>query len=737
MSVASRIAGWERFKGGLPVVGSTGPGFATYGTPVGPKVEIFVNSAWTDISPDVRYADKIQITNGRPDESSRTQPSTCKFTLNNRNGQYAPRNPMAPLYGQIGRNTQVRVSVDQEGTTRYRFYGEIVAWPQNWDLTGNDAWVTIEASGPLRRLNQGNSPLKSTMYRGLIRETTNPVIAYWPMEDGADSTSLASALPNAKPMKIYGVPELAAFTSFNCSEAIPTMGTSALKAFVPRYTTTGATQIRFLAYVPVAGVTNGAAIVTITGTGSVSRWELYYDTATGLPGLRSYDENGVVSQDSGALGSLTSLPGQLTRISVELTQNGADVETTVSVVYLGLYLANDTTTFAGKTVGRITSITMSPAGNIGDMAMGHLSLQTQTSSSFDLYSQTIAYVGETTLTRLRRLCSEEGVTLRTHTGLNTSPAMGPQLPKTLVDLLQECVDTDMGVMYESRDRIGLEWRTRGSLYNQTETLSLSYGNSDLLEIPVPVDDDQLSRNDITVTRDQGSSARAVLESGPLSILSPPDGIGLYDDAPTISLEDDDQLADQAAWRLHMGTVDEPRYPSIVIHLKRPSFTASYDLTASALLIEPGQRYLVYDLPVWVPPGDISQILNSYTETIDQFEHTLSFNGAPESPYRVAEADDADLGRADTSGSVLTTAVDSVATSLSVTTTTGEVWVDSATYPSEFPFFVMMGGEKINVTAITGTTSPQTFTVDRGVNAVTKSQVAGEDIRLFQPMILSL
>jgi hypothetical protein len=50
----------------------------------------------------------------------------------------------------------------------------------------------------------------------------------------------------------------------------------------------------------------------------------------------------------------------------------------------------------------------------------------------------------------------------------------------------------------------------------------------------------------------------------------------------------------------------------------------------------------------------------------------------------------------------------------------------------------MGGERITVGLITGTSSPQTFlSLTRSVNGVAKVQGAGTDVRLWQPMILSL
>lgn len=739
MSVASRISAWERWKpGGLPVVGSSGPMFSTSGTPVQPVVEIYVDEAWIDISPDVRYENGVSTTGGRPDESSRVQQNTCKFTLNNRAGKYSPRNPMSPLYGKIGRNTPCRVSVVQEGTSRYRFHGEIVAWPQNWDLTGNDIWVPIEAAGILRRLNQGASPLKSTLYRGLIRETVNPVIAYWPMEDGSDSTFLASAVSGAKNMTISGTPNLATFTDFACSDAIPTMGSGSVKGVIPPYTVTGESQVRFLLAIPAGGATNGQIICSIATTGTARRWELYYVSAGSTVGLRAFDQDNASVGDLGPIG-FTSLSGQLVRVSVELSQNGANVDTTVSILYADQNtLANTDNPFSSVTVGRVSSVTMAPGKGLTDTAIGHVSFQVQTDSSFNLLSQTRAYLGESPRSRLIRLCSEEGISFEAITGSGTeNVTMGPQGLKTLPDLLQECVDSNLGILYEPRDRFGLEYRTRISLYNQSADLTLSYTASDLFEVPTPVDDDQLSRNDITVSREQGSSARAVLDSGPLSVLPPPAGIGTYDDAVTVSLETDEQLPDHAGFRLHLGTVDEPRYPTITVHLKRSTFAASYDLTAAALLLKPGDRILITNGPVQDGPDDVSQIMQSWTEYFDQFEHVISFNGAPESPWRIGVLDDDVLGRADTDGSTLTTAVDETAVSLSVTTTSGPVWVDTAAHASEFPFDITMGGEVITVTAVTGTTSPQTFTVTRSVNGVVKSQVAGADIKLAHPMILSL
>ena len=44
---------------------------------------------------------------------------------------------------------------------------------------------------------------------------------------------------------------------------------------------------------------------------------------------------------------------------------------------------------------------------------------------------------------------------------------------------------------------------------------------------------------------------------------------------------------------------------------------------------------------------------------------------------------------------------------------------------------------MTVTDITGTSSPQTFTVTRSVNGVVKAQASGADVRLWFPPILAM
>lgn len=82
-------------------------------TPLPLSVEISLDgSTWTDITSDVRSEEQIRISRGKSDWGQQVEAGRCSFSLSNTDGKYSPRNPEGTYYGQIGRNTPVRVSVE-------------------------------------------------------------------------------------------------------------------------------------------------------------------------------------------------------------------------------------------------------------------------------------------------------------------------------------------------------------------------------------------------------------------------------------------------------------------------------------------------------------------------------------------------------------------------------------------------------------------------------------------------
>ncbi|GHI91269.1 hypothetical protein [Streptomyces olivaceus] len=79
--------------------------------------ELHHGGAWNDITGDVRVTTSpVTVTRGLSSESaSEAEPTSCTCDLDSRDDRYAPRNPMSPLWGEIGRNTPFRWGYDVGG----------------------------------------------------------------------------------------------------------------------------------------------------------------------------------------------------------------------------------------------------------------------------------------------------------------------------------------------------------------------------------------------------------------------------------------------------------------------------------------------------------------------------------------------------------------------------------------------------------------------------------------------
>src|ERR1044071_2309 len=203
-SIAPLVAGVWRRLSNLPGP-LAGTGEASNGEPV--QIEIWINGQWVDITDYVMVRDdqgRIAITSGIRDEGSQTEQSRSTLPLKNQDGRFTRRNPTGPYYGYIGRNTPCRISVpDGMGGKSYRQWSEISKWPKQWDPSGTDVWVDVNADGLLQRLSQAPPPERSLLYNAITTMLTSSLVAYWPGED-TTGTRLASALPTGSPMTRSG-----------------------------------------------------------------------------------------------------------------------------------------------------------------------------------------------------------------------------------------------------------------------------------------------------------------------------------------------------------------------------------------------------------------------------------------------------------------------------------------------------------------------------------------------------
>lgn len=569
-----------------------------------------------------------------------------------------------------------------------RFVGEISKWPQKWVPSGKAVWTPVEASGILRRYGQGQKALDSTLRR---RIPSGSPIAYWPMEEAREATRAYSPIAGVTPAALTGV-EFAGVDTLPSSKALPKLSAAAtLSAIVPAHDATGQWQVEFVYNAddkvpPASGPL--AELINVSATGTVRRWVVRMRDGDGR--LYGYDASGtaIVGKSLGIGGDVFHGWVRL-RLWVRDTGTG-DIEYRIAWQDVGGDQGGRTYTLPGATAGQVTALTCDWGPLTEGWAIGHLSVLPTADSSLYTGSDH-AYAGETAWQRMLRLGNEEQVPMSRLAGPLTPERVGPQRPQTLLALLQEAAEADGGMLLESRDRVGLLYRDRSSLYTQDPVLVLDYA-AGVISTPLePVDDDTATRNDITVTRTGGSSARAVLDEGPLSVQPPPDGIGLYDESVTLSLADDVQAVPQAYWRLHMGTYDGARYPSVRILLhRRPA------LIPDVLALREGDVIRLTNLPPWVAFGPVDLMVTGYSETLLPRTWEITFTCEPAGPWMTAKADHPTYGKVGSDGSELAEPVDAAATTILVAATAGPAWT---TDPVEMPILIDVGGEHMSVTSV--------------------------------------
>jgi hypothetical protein len=309
--------------------------------------------------------------------------------------------------------------------------------------------------------------------------------------------------------------------------------------------------------------------------------------------------------------------------------------------------------------------------------------------------------------------------------------MGYQLIDTFMNNVYDCAETDGGMLGESRSALSLFYRVRSSLEGRTD-VALSYAASHLAAVPQPTEDDQAFTNDVTVTRPNGGSARATNTDGATSISAPPNGVGPYTTAVSRNVSDESRLPSVAGWMMLTGSWDEARYPNLVIGLHRSQILGNATLTAQVIGLELGDTASLSGLPAGQPPDTVYELMQGYTEVLDHFTWTITYNCTPAAPYVNATVPGSTFSvpRADATTHSLGGALTTTGASISLVTPAGSArWVDSANYPAEFPFNIKITGEVITVNSITGTSSPQTASVTRSVNGVVKTHSSGELVRL--------
>lgn len=338
--------------------------------------------------------------------------------------------------------------------------------------------------------------------------------------------------------------------------------------------------------------------------------------------------------------------------------------------------------------------------------------------------------------RFVRLCNEEGKPYSLVGDPNLSPPMGPQRDRSLIDQLLECVEVDQGSLFEPKGSPALGLVTTRALVDKTPIVTLDYGAGEIAPAFGPIRDDQSTVNDVTAKRLGGDGFRVEKISGPLNVNDPgtvAGGAGRIAKPVEVNVDTDDWLPDQASWRVHLGTVDEARFANITVDLAGEAFNG--DLARTALLLDVCVDDVVHvtNAEVIRIYSDVRQVARGWTEKYDtQYLHTITFNTTPASPYDQAVLGSSDKPRAGSDSSTLDSDFAAgTATSMSVVTT-GNLWSTAA---AQYPQEINVGGVVFEVTAVSGASSPQTFTVTQApVNGVPNKTIrAGTSVKLARPV----
>lgn len=695
---------------------------------------------WLDITSRVRHDLGISIVAGRRDERSQVTPSRCQIKVDNNDGALCRRNPFSPYYGLLTRNTPIWIQLNPGSGFVDRYFGYINEWPTTWaDESGTDTTVTIQCAGVMRRLAQGRS-LKSPVFRTFSGVAPNDYIphAYWPMEDGSSATQFASAIPGHPAMTVTGAVNFAANSAMVGSDPLSTFSAAATAtAIVPAYAATTQWVVMFTMLVPSQPASKTTFMEISVPGATETLWRLVVDPifSPDFVTLETYDSAGA----SVNFPLITQLNGGSDWEPSESQFYGTWATYFIASVDIGGGVLNHN---SGLSIGAEMRVT----GNLGTFdthgsiagiklyggngaSFGHVAVYTDPSFAFFGGDETDAsnnsaavfgWDGEQAHNRVKRLCREEGVHVVALAG--ESAAMGPQGSGTLLAELRACETADQGVLYEHQ--FGIGYQALSERYNQYVTLNLDFDSGHHAGVPTPADDDQRLINKFTASRTNGSSATAEETTGTLGTGA--GGSGVFDDSATVNVESDAQLADYASWKVHLGTVDEDRWPSIPFQLH-----ANPSLIPGWLSTPYGARINVANPPSQMDPDTIDAIIEGYTEGWNDVAWAVALNTSPASPYRIFTLDDAALGLIDSATSTLAVEVAAGASSMTVATSSAaDLWSTDA---GDVPLTVQIAGIDVTVTGISGASSPQTFTVTAAT--VTKTLPANSTVELANPTYL--
>lgn len=683
-------------------------------------------AVWTDVSRFVRGT--ITITKGKANLANVADPTQINLTLEN-DGRFTAGNPMSPYWPNVVRNVPIRIRRTWQGAGGT--YERATAFVNGWPLTpvAGVAYVQVDivATGRLRRLRRTGKIVSSALKRSI--GTVSNLRAYWPMEDGSTVTASTPTV-GLSPLRVFtGTPVFGAEGPPGGNGAVDFTTNLVMRGAVAGGSASSWRVMFAWAFTGTSGDVYPMSWVCADGSMFVPRFVAGGGVFT--LNLDYVTPSGTFTQAFACPWSNTDQTWHFFQITA--VQNGADVDIAVAYDDVVWHPSTPTAILTGTTLSAVRSIR--PGGYAGTalppsyaFSLAHVAVASPSAlnpslTGPDLAGAVLGYAGEDAVTRAARLCAENGIPITTVAGTVPAQVMGPQSVETLASLLAECEDVDNGLLHDGGPLGNLVYVSGTALYNASAQFTLDYRRGQIGDGYAGTLDDQDLVNVWQISRTNGGSATS---TGAASLAIDDE----YDQQASPNVATDAQLQPIADWRTHVSSYEAMRFPLAPIDLRRSPELA---LPATAMSL-PARINPVNVPPPYPPAGSMDQFGIGYTEILDAVTWQIAFNCTPYLPYRIAVIQDAtNPWVIDADGSTCNNAT-ATATSLTVATPSAPLW---STAGADYPRDIGINGEQVTVTAVTGSSSPQTFTVKRSINGVVKAISGNPAVTLWHPAAIAL
>lgn len=612
------------------------------------------------------------------------------------------------------------ISVDNFRVVTSVWSGQVPEWPVRWpDRSGKDTVAPITGAGLLRWLTSNNRPPVSplTQYNATLPKTRGS----WSLEDGPDVLALSSKMLNGIPATFVDVTPGSDDAPPGAASAVTlnTAGVSKINARILKYDGTDA-GFQTSAYFRFPALpASDRLFFEAYGSGDGARYAATVGPA-GLFTLNVYDPGGALFYTSSSIVPAIDLTRWFGFAIVASQTGGSTVTWKMTWFQVGFnYGLTTSGTHAGIQAGIVGGGIAAPVDGtlVSQWWMGDKDFDFVNA---DVIAAADAFRGETDVARIRRALGAVGVQPVIE-GTEGVP-LGPE-PRsaTVMEVLRDAEQAGLGVLYEAGPTIGYIPRAARSL--PPVSMALTWGVH-LSDGPEPTDDDLPLVTTYTAKRPSGGEVT----------YSDTSTVGVYRDYPAgddHNVLADTQLGDIAGWKVTVGTSPKMRWPKVNL-----SMHATPELIPLWLSCRVGSRITISNLPGVLRGEVVDLIIEGYQQTINKMTWDVELNCVPAYPWINAALVDAADVTVDTERSAMAAQASASATSISIKTVDGPRWVTTAEDPAAFPFYVNISGIRVQVTGVSGTTSPQTFTVVRNVDGYDKILPLDADVRLWSSYVIT-